>query len=347
MVGVEGKPQRVVPYDISASEKNYKNSTIQNKKMSDTTAAATTTTAAVAAAYRTWTPILQALYDTWGQDMKDRPVLVVVPNAYTLEAIELKDTVLVQAWERILLQTVGVPAVCFQPVLTMLPMAWPALSTMLCVYVSTTVAATFIHAHGQSLPFTLYTVPRHHHTGMVTEHEDDNDNTQNEEESWPWITSTLPLTHPGNLITAVLQTLLACPMTQRTTAVHNIMVCGDGVVSPDLPVLLGRRIQEILTVGTKDNDMDEETTVSTSAPTPMTTTTSSSSTSSQNYQMMRTSMVSVDIATLQPLATHVGILDTMSDTQADLWPWYGATLYAATQGEALSWTTTPAASQEG
>ena len=291
-VGSTAKPQRLIPLQNVAA----------TTFLTDASANITTN---MEDAYRYWAAVLHAVYyqHHWDGNATDRPVVVVLPDVSTVLAEDLNDTVTAQAIQRVLLETLGVPGVYIVPVLAMIPMALPMLPTFLCVYTTTTDAACFVHAHGQTLPYTLHTIP------LLLR----NDKVDNDEPS-------LDAYDPLSLLVAVGHTLLACPLAVRRAAVQHLVILTSGgntrLSNNQLAVRLGRSLRRVLQEASAT-----DSTASPPRPYPHTV-----------------QMVAVDWTVLQPLAEYVRVVDVGNSIHQhpctdDLVAWLGATVWAAQQGD--------------
>jgi hypothetical protein len=253
--------------------------------------------------------------DSLGQQesSKDRKVIVLTPDA-VLEPRDVRRT-WTEALVRILLEAVGVPAVCVQPTLAVLPYAFPMLSTLLVVHVTSTEAACFVHSHDRSLPYTLQSFPL----------DDDGDQPKDgrpDEAAWP----------TEALLTALLKTLETTPLDVRRAAAHNLVFTGEALLSrPDGPLCVAQALQKALQQG----QMPENGASPEAWPYP---------------QVL--GRVPVSLPALQPLASAVGLIDTTRSTsmgsyRADLLSWLGATLWASHchqhDPDSLRWISQPAA----
>jgi hypothetical protein len=248
--------------------------------------------------YRAWMPLLQHVLDSLGQQesSKDRKVIVLTPDA-VLVSRDVRRT-WTEALVRILLEAVGVPAVCVQPTLAVLPYAFPMLSTLLVVHVTSTEAACFVHSNDRSLPYTLQSLPLDGDDGNSKEGRPD-------EASWP----------TEGLLTALLKTLEATPLDVRRAAVHNLVFTGEATLKrPDGPLRVAQALQKTLQQG----QLPEHEGSPAAGPYP---------------QVL--GRVPVSLPALQPLASAVGLIDTtrsspsMGSYRADLLSWLGATLWAS------------------
>ena len=272
------------------------------------------------AAFRYWSTVLQDVYDSLGQDSKDRRVVVLLPVA-TLQSTTMDDDddVTSQAIVRVLCHVIGVPAVSVQPTLALLPYALPMVATaMLVVHITATDACTFCHAKGQPLPYTLHTVS----WGNAPRAPSDDDETRQNPNiiSTEWTTKVeedqfLSTHHPQSVLLALCKTLEACPMALRASAVHNLVICGEGVVyRPDLPFRIAKRLQHVLARGGKESDNDDDTRKR-EGPYPAVW-----------------SLVPVAWSALQSLAPRVGVIDTaatLGHCRADMLGWTGAVQWAS------------------
>lgn len=251
------------------------------------------------ALYRFWAPLLQDVYDSLGQDTKDRRAVVILPEP-TLETENIR-----QKWKevflRILFDVIGVPSVSLQTELLFLPFAFPMLSTMIVVNVTSKAVSCFVHSNERSLPFTLHTVPLE-----IT------DNIVSHEWTKKLERQFLDAYYPQSMLFAILKTLETCPLSIRREAIQNLIFSGEVVVyRPDLPLRAAKKLKQLLEQGKLPEEEPEQETGP--YPTVM-------------------EMVPIDLVALKPLASSVGLIDTRGTVgpfRADLLSWIGASLFAA------------------
>lgn len=247
--------------------------------------------------YRSLAPLVEQIFESILQKPSERKVIVVVALYAS------------RSWKEALLQCLfdlSVPAVAVVSHVECVPMMFPALQDILVVYVSLQDACTAVHAQGHMLPFTFHSVAlsrteTNHTAAALDEHVLYN-----------------PV-NPQSVIFSILKTLEACPIAVRKQVVHNMVVVGDGVVTrPDVPRSLAQHLRALLQNPTRHSRFEP-------------------SASEKNEQYPETPPLlfsPVDLSSLAPLATSVGLLST-APYRPDMCAWVGASVWASLWYDAM------------
>lgn len=281
--------------------------------------------------YLALAPVIELVYDRLMVKPSTRRVVCVthtlVPTTY-LRALQQ------HFWNR------GVPSVAFLETLQVLPVAL-GFHRGLMVQMTRDETVCACHADGYVMPFTFQAVPTGYQAMLKACGGGDAPAANAAADvfkSSPQLL-TLPSVYtkdldrllldphnPNSIVAAILLCLKDCPRDLRAHVVSNIVFAGDGVtLLPDVPRRVVKHIQQMFEQGSSSGD-DEGPDESDPALGPND---ASNASANASAYPMTLSMVSMDYASLQPLATRIRLV-SCAPHRPDCTAWVGASLYATT-----------------
>ena len=263
--------------------------------------------------YRRWAPLVHAVLELLAggghQDLKERRIVVLYEGGLFV----------VRAWkeamERIILHDIGAIACCLQPILSMIPMAFPPehFHGMLVIHLTLTEAHCVAYTEGHCLQYTYQAC-------SSIENKEESPTEADSETVLSLYHRQLTWLRNGSLIRSILLCLAACPRETRRSIVHNIVVVGAVVDSKFYAVHVAQALRDAL-----------QPTVATSTISPIHEETKDTSLEVEHDSSDRTTVwiqCPLKKSELHPLAEYVSVL-SLDRLRPDWIPWLGASVWAS------------------